>query len=94
LTDLFAWMNNDLGPAAEPALLHPQVIADLILGPGFYGGWTVARLLAMRWFRSTLAESLSHLAKIRVARKGRREPATILTSPRPASKMRFLGRTH
>ncbi len=57
LTELFAWMNNYLGAAAEPALLHPQLVADLILGLGFYGGWTVAWLLAMRWFRFTLAEA-------------------------------------
>jgi hypothetical protein len=57
LTELFAWMSNYFRSAAEPALLHPQLIADLILGLGFYAGWAVAWLLAMRWFRFSLAET-------------------------------------
>jgi hypothetical protein len=37
-------------------LLHPQLIPDLILGLGFYGGWALAWLIAFRWFRFTLLE--------------------------------------
>ena len=57
LTEILAWISNYLKDAPEPALFHPQLIPDLILGIGFYGGWAIAWLLAMRWFRFTLLEA-------------------------------------
>lgn len=57
LTETFAWLNNYLERAQQPALFHPQLIADLIVGVGFYGAWAIAWLLALRWFRFTLAEA-------------------------------------
>ena len=57
LTEILAWISNYLKEAPEPALFHPQLIPDLMLGVGFYGGWAIAWLLAMRWFRFTLFEA-------------------------------------
>jgi len=56
LTETLAWINNYSKEAPQPALLHPQLIPDLILGMGFYGGWALAWLIAFRWFRFTLLE--------------------------------------
>lgn len=50
LTECLAWLSSYIGHDAHPALLHPQLIPDLILAIGFYGGWAVAWLLALwRW---------------------------------------------
>lgn len=57
LTETFAWLNNYLEAAKEPTLFHPQLLADLIIGVGFYGAWAIAWLIALRWFRFTLAEA-------------------------------------
>lgn len=57
LTETLAWLNNYLAVAREPALFHPQLFADLVLGIGFYGGWAAAWLLVLRRFRFTLAET-------------------------------------
>jgi len=46
-----------LKAAPEPALFHPQLFADLIIGVGFYGGWGFAWWLAFRWFRFSVAEA-------------------------------------
>jgi hypothetical protein len=51
LTESLAWGNNYLKAAPEPALFHPQLIPDLIIGFGFYGGWAFAWMLALRWFK-------------------------------------------
>jgi hypothetical protein len=57
LTETLAWIGHFLKGAEEPALFHPQLIPDLILGIGFYGGWAIAWLIAFRWFRFTLLEA-------------------------------------
>jgi len=57
LTETLAWIGNFLKGAQEPALFHPQLIPDLILGMGFYGGWAIAWLIAFRWFRFNLLEA-------------------------------------
>jgi hypothetical protein len=46
-----------LKAASEPALFHPQLLVDLWLGMGFYGGWALAWLLAGRWFRYSVGEA-------------------------------------
>jgi hypothetical protein len=56
LTETLAWLNSYWKAAPQPALLHPQLIPDLIVGIGFYGGWAVAWLITFRWFRFTLVE--------------------------------------
>ncbi len=56
LTEILAWTNNFLRGSQEPALFHPQLIPNLILGTGFYGGWATAWLITFRWFRFTLLE--------------------------------------
>lgn len=57
LTETLAWANNYLKAAKEPALFHPQLFADLIIGIGFYGGWAAAWWIAFRWFRFKLWET-------------------------------------
>ena len=54
--EILAWMNSYFRAAEHPALLHPQLIPDLILGFGLYGGWAVAWLIAFRWFQFNLLE--------------------------------------
>ena len=57
LAETFAWMDNYSKATAEPALLHPQLIPDLILGIGLYTGWALAWLIVFRWYRFSLAEA-------------------------------------
>lgn len=57
LTETLAWSSNYLKAAAKPALFHPQLFADLIVGLGFYGAWAAAWLIALRRYRFTLEES-------------------------------------
>ncbi len=57
LTETLAWLDNYLKAAQEPTLFHPQLLADLIIGTGFYGGWAAAWLIVMRWFRFSVKEA-------------------------------------
>ncbi|MFH1022645.1 MAG: hypothetical protein V1809_04595 [Planctomycetota bacterium] len=57
LTEILAWMDNYLRAAPSPALLHPQLFADLILGAGFYGGWALAWGLVLRRYSFRLREA-------------------------------------
>jgi len=57
LTESLAWLSNYLKAAPDPALFHPQLGADLIIGFGFYGGWAVAWRIALQRFRYTLVEA-------------------------------------
>jgi hypothetical protein len=54
LTEFFAWLGSYLKHDKDPALFHPQLIPDLILAIGFYGGWALAWLLVLRRWRFTL----------------------------------------
>ncbi|MGQ0633868.1 MAG: hypothetical protein ACT4QC_04600 [Planctomycetaceae bacterium] len=56
IVETLAWANNFLKAAAVPALFHPQLVWNLVLGIGFYSGWA-AWLIVLRWFRFTLTES-------------------------------------
>lgn len=56
LTECFAWLGSYLTHTASPALLHPQLIPDLILALGFYGGWALAWLLVLRRWRFSLLQ--------------------------------------
>ena len=57
LAETFAWMGNYSKAIDNPALLHPQLIPDLILGIGLYTGWALAWLIVFRWYRFSLAEA-------------------------------------
>jgi hypothetical protein len=56
LLELTAWTGNYLQDPAQPALFHPQLIPDLLLGFGFYSGWALGWLLLSRWFRFSLPQ--------------------------------------
>jgi hypothetical protein len=56
LTECFAWLGSYLNHDKNPALFHPQLIPDLILAIGFYGGWAVAWLLVLRRWQFTLGQ--------------------------------------
>ncbi len=50
--EVFAWYGNYVEKNPQPALLHPQLIPDLIFAIGFYGGWALAWVIALslvRW---------------------------------------------
>ena len=54
--EVLAWANNYLARAEKPILFHPQLIPDLIMGVGFYGGWAVAWMIVIRYFRFSFRE--------------------------------------
>ena len=54
--ETFAWANNYLAATEPPILFHPQLIPDLILGVGFYGGWGLAWMIVTRRFAFTFRE--------------------------------------
>ncbi len=56
IVELGAWYENYGRRAPNPALLHPQLIPDLILAIGLYGGGAFAWLLVLRRWRFSLLE--------------------------------------
>ena len=50
ITESLAWMSAYLAAEPEPAMLHPQLLADLILAVMFYGAWGVAWVILRRWY--------------------------------------------
>jgi hypothetical protein len=56
LGETLAWANNYLAKTDPPILFHPQLIPDLILGFGFYGGWATAWMIVTRGFRFSFRE--------------------------------------
>jgi len=56
VTETLAWGNNYLKAAAQPALFHPQLFADLLIGVGFYGGWACAWWVVSRRFHFSQGE--------------------------------------
>ncbi len=58
LTEVLAWLSGYLAGKATPVTFHPQLIPDLLLGLGFYGGMAVAWIIALRWFRFSLVSAL------------------------------------
>lgn len=54
--ETLAWANNYLARTDPPILFHPQLIPDLILGVGFYGGWGIAWMFITRRFAFTFRE--------------------------------------
>jgi hypothetical protein len=57
LAEVLAWFSNRLANETNPALLHPELLPDLLLATGFYGGWAVAWRLTLQFFRFSLLES-------------------------------------
>lgn len=51
-----AWAHNFLRDAAEPALFHPQLFADLLIAVGFYLGWWLTWRWRLRRDRYSVAE--------------------------------------
>lgn len=49
LAEILAWSGHFAAGSKEPALLHPQLIPDLILATGFYSGWAAAWLVVSRF---------------------------------------------
>lgn len=56
LTETLAWAGSTLARAEQPALLHPQLLYDLLLSPGIYAAWAVGWIVLTRRWRFTLAE--------------------------------------
>jgi hypothetical protein len=56
LTETLAWAGNYLARAEQPALLHPQLLYDLLLSPGIYAAWAAGWILLTRRWRYSLAE--------------------------------------
>jgi hypothetical protein len=56
VAETLAWANNYLAATEPPILFHPQLIPDLILGVGFYGGWGIAWMIVTRRFAFTFRE--------------------------------------
>jgi hypothetical protein len=56
LTEALAWIGNFLAREETPALLHPQLLYDLLLSPGIHGAWAVGWILATRRWRFSVAE--------------------------------------
>ena len=54
LIETLAWASNYLKAAKEPALFHPRLGADLVIGLGFYGGWAAAWAITLRRYRFQL----------------------------------------
>ena len=56
LTETLAWAGSYLARAEQPALLHPQLLYDLLLSPGIYAAWAVGWIILTRRWRFSLAE--------------------------------------
>lgn len=51
-----AWLNEYIRNNPEPALFHPQLIPDLIMGIGFYAAWWLTWGLVLRKYHFTTAQ--------------------------------------
>lgn len=56
LTETLAWAGNYLARAEQPALLHPQLLYDLLLSPGVYGAWAVGWIVVSRRWRFAVTD--------------------------------------
>lgn len=57
LTEVTAWAGEFLAGSTSPALLHPQLIPDLILASGLYAGWGIAWTIMLHYYRFSLREA-------------------------------------
>jgi hypothetical protein len=51
-----AWLDNFMRNNPEPALFHPQLIPDLIIGVGVYSAWWLTWWLALRRYQFTVRQ--------------------------------------
>ncbi len=51
--EIGAWLDNYIKNAPDPALLHPQLIPDLITSIGIYAAWWLTWWLMLRRYRFT-----------------------------------------
>ncbi len=56
LFEILAWTSNFLQQNQNPALLHPQLIPDLLLAIGFYASWAVGWVIATKKFTYSVKE--------------------------------------
>lgn len=56
LTEVLAWGNNYLASRVSPALFHPQLVFDLLIGVAQYGSWALVWGLLIRRYRYSLLE--------------------------------------
>jgi hypothetical protein len=54
--EVLAWLSNFLKCSPAPAMMHPQLAPDLLLGLGFYGAWAAAWLLLLRRYTFTAGQ--------------------------------------
>jgi hypothetical protein len=54
--EMLAWLSNFLKCSPQPAMMHPQLAPDLLLGLAFYGAWAAAWLLLLRRYSFTPAQ--------------------------------------
>ena len=59
IAEACAWTSNYIADARQPALLSPQLLSDLLLAVGYYGGWAVAWWVALRRYRFTLTQTFA-----------------------------------
>jgi hypothetical protein len=59
LTEVLAWTGEYLKCSESPALLHPQLLPDLIQATAFYSSWAIAWLLLRRWYRFSLGQAFA-----------------------------------
>lgn len=48
--ELLAWLGSYLTSDSQPYLMHPQLIPDLLLATGFYGGMALGWMTLLRWW--------------------------------------------
>lgn len=58
LTEILAWLSGYLAGKPFPEVFHPQLIPDIIIGFGYYGGMAVAWILVLRRFRFSLVSAM------------------------------------
>lgn len=55
-TEALAWGNNYFAKRASPALFHPQLIFDLLIGVAMYGAWAFCWGILIKRFRYSILE--------------------------------------
>lgn len=55
-SEIVFWLGNFLECNGNPALLHPQLLADLLLAVGFYGSWGIAWLILFKKYKFSLQQ--------------------------------------
>lgn len=56
IIEFFAWLGEYLAQNPDPALFHPQLLPNLILGTGFYVSIALAWIIALRFYRFSLKQ--------------------------------------